>query len=125
MKRRRTAAQKARGRKGKRARNPLLVTLSNPTAASEAKALAAFRRFHRAEPSGVRDLGGKGPVLVALGDLVEVVYRPTRGARRGPAFVHRFGRGGVLAATADGRELVLIPSATRPFRVDWARGIVG
>lgn len=111
-------------RKRKRSRgNPDLITLSaNP---SSAAAAAAFEKFHRTKPKSIRQLGGKGPSLIALGDLLEVVYRPTRGVRRGPAFVHKFGRGAVLAATADGRELVCVPGKGKPFRVDWERGIVG
>lgn len=107
---------------GRRRANPSLMTLTNPVPSD---ALAAYRKFHRRAPTGVRKLGGKGPALVALGDLVEIVYKPTKGARRGPAFVHKFNAGAVLAATPDGRELVLLPSPRKPFRVDWERGIVG
>ena len=88
-------------------------------------AAAAYRKFHGIEPKKLRQLGGSGGALVALGDLLEVVYRPTKGQRRGPAFVHKFGRGAVLAATPDGAQLVLVPAPGRPFRVDWERGIVG
>lgn len=106
----------------RRRANPSLLTLTNPVPSD---ALAAYRRFHRRAPTGVRQLGGRGPALVALGDLVEIVYQPKKGARRGPAFVHRFGAGAVLAATPDGAELVLLPAPRKPFRVDWERGIVG
>jgi hypothetical protein len=111
-------------KKGPR-KNPHLMTLSNPARGDAAAAARAYERFHRTKPKSVRVLGGKGRTLVALGDLLEVIYRPTRGARRGPAFVHKFGQGAVLAATADGAELVLVPAPGRPFRVDWDRGIVG
>lgn len=108
-------AQQLRGRERLRRANP------TPTAA----AVEAFQRFHETAPRRVVQVKvpGSGD-LVALGDLVEIVYRPTRGARRGPAFVHKFGVGAILAASVDGRELVLVPGR-RPFRVDWERGIVG
>lgn len=104
-------------------KNPKLLVLANPT--PSAAALEAFRRFHDTEPKSIRKLPGKGPDLVALGDLVEIVYKPTRGVRRGPAFVHKFGKGAVLAATVDGSQVVLVPSQRKPFRVDWERGIIG
>lgn len=110
----------------RRRANPLLLTLHNPASpTTKAAALAAFREFHRTEPREVTRLPGDGPPLVVLGDLVEIVYRPTRGARRGPAFVHKFGAGARVAATSDGRQLVLLPNARKPFRVDWKRGIIG
>ena len=88
-------------------------------------AVVAYEAFHEVKPHKVRtvNVAGSGD-LVALGDLVEIVYRPTRGARRGPAFVHKFGAGAVVAASPDGSELVLVPGR-RPFRVDWHRGIIG
>lgn len=93
----------------------------NPTG----DALAAFRTFHEVDPKEIveRSIPAVRGDLVALGDLVAICYRPTRGWRRGPAFEHRFGRGAILAATADGKALVLIPGP-KPFRVDWRRGIV-
>lgn len=96
----------------------------NPT--PSAAAVRAFREFHECEPRGVRvvDVPGISGELIALGDLVEIVYRPTRGARRGPAFVHKFARGARVAATIDGKHLVLVPGP-RAFRVDWRRGIIG
>lgn len=109
-----------------RRRNPLLLTLTNPSkTATRAEALAAFRKFHETDPKDVSRLPGDGPPLICLGDLVEIVYRPTRGARRGPAFVHKFGPGARVAATVDGEHLVLLPNPRRPFRVDWSKGIVG
>lgn len=108
-------------------RNPTLMTLSNPSRAGNTMDAArqAYQTFHEMPAPKARNLGGDGPPLVALGELVEVVYQPTRGARRGPAFVHRFRRGAVLAATPDGQELVLLPSPKKPFQVDWKRGIIG
>ena len=119
-------ALRRKGASSRRRRNPELLTLTNPARLGDAAARAAFRKFHRVEPSGVRELGGPpGITLVALGDLVELVYRPSKGARRGPAFVHRFKAGATVAATADGRHVLLVANASRPFRVDFERGIVG
>lgn len=104
-------------------RNPLLV-LHNPTPSTAA--LAAFRKFHDADPQDVRTLPKGFPDLVALGTLRHVIYQPTHSARSGPAFKHRFGPGRhVLAATIDGKSLYIIPDKGRPFRVDWQRGIIG
>lgn len=98
---------------------------ANPSSAAMAAALRAYREFHGVEPQKQRQVAGSAPVLVALGQLREVVYQPTRGDRKGPAFFHRFGRGAWLAATPDGKSLVLVPAAGKPFRVKWDRGIVG
>lgn len=120
--------KRARRPAAKRRRNPELVTIGlagNPSRAPSAAALAAFRRFHDADPSGLRDLGPGMPDLVALGDLQAIVYRPTRSVRSGPAFEHQFGRGAILAATVDGRRLFCLPAKGKPFRVDWERGIIG
>jgi len=109
--------------------NPELVTLlANPTTAADfAAGLAAFRRFHATNPKAVRRIGRGKRVLVALGELREVVYSPRRGQRKGPAFFHRFRPGAVLAASTDGKELRIISAGQRGrrFRVDWSRGIVG
>lgn len=120
--RRRAAAPK------RRRRNPELVTIGlagNPSRAPSAAAIAAFRRFHQADPSGLRELGPGMPDLIALGDLKAIVYRPTRSARSGPAFEHQFGRGAILAATVDGKRLFCLPAKGKPFHVDWNRGIIG
>lgn len=118
-----------RRRRAIRRKNPQLVTLlANPNGATRAQvaaAIAASKRFHGVAPKKLRTVQGSGPPLVALGDMQAIEYRPTRGHRRGPAFRHKFGRGAVLAATADGKELVVIPANGKPFRVDWERGIVG
>lgn len=114
-------------RQAKRRCNPSeLLMLTNPTpGGAVAQAVAAYKRFHGVAPVKARRLAGSGPPLVALGQLREVVYQPTRGDRKGPAFFHRFGRGAVLAADPSGKHLFLVPSVGKPFRVDWERGIVG
>lgn len=85
----------------------------------------AYRRFHGVDPATVKKVPGRAPVLVALGQLKEVVYQPTRGVRKGPAFFHVFGKGATLAATPDGKHLILVPRLGKPFKVKWDRGIVG
>ena len=110
----------------RRRRNPELVQLLNPHGGGSLEAAKrAYLEFHGVEPKKVRKLPPGFPNLVAVGDLREITYRPTRGARRGPAFVHTFARGAVLAATPDGKQLVLLPHGKKPFRVDWDQGIVG
>lgn len=108
----------------KRRRNPDLLTLSNPSRADLARARAAYVRFHGVNPKEVRRGRGRG-VFIVLGELREVVYQPRRGQRRGPAFFHKFGRGAKLAASVDGKRLILVPRKGKPHRVDWERGIIG
>lgn len=109
----------------RRRRNPDLITIAgNPADAAMVAARAAFRKFHGTEPTKVRKIGrGKG-VLVALGQLGEVVYKPRRGDRKGPAWFHQFGPGVVLAATPDGKHLFIIDTKGNRRAVDWARGII-
>ena len=109
----------------RRRRNPDLLTIAgNPADASMVAARAAFRKFHGTEPTNARKIGrGKG-VLVALGQLGEVVYKPRRGDRKGPAWFHQFGPGVVLAATPDGKHLFIIDTKGNRRAVDWARGII-
>lgn len=119
-------------KKKRRRRNPDLVTvLGNPAPKDLPAAARAYREFHGVDPATVVEIAGpKDRVLVSLGELREVVYQPRRGDRKGPAFFHRFGRGAVLAATPDGKHLVIVPAGDvkrgrRSARVDWSRGIVG
>lgn len=117
-----------RSRKGKRENGQLLTILANPALSRSSvnpKALAAFRKFHQVEPKKLIKLPKGAPDLIVMGTLREVVYQPTRGVRKGPAFFHRFGKGARLAATVDGKQVFLIPDKGKPFRVDWERGIIG
>jgi len=123
-KRRRAVKTAGRARR----RNGELVTLlaGNPAPKPSAAARAAFKRFHAVDVQKVAaiDLPGE---WIALGELREVVYRPLpkEGARSGAEYFHTFGKGARLAASVDGKRLVLIPKKGRPFRVDWNLGIVG
>jgi len=110
--------------------NPHLLTISNPARPSRAAAaaVAAFQAFHgKITPrvNRVRRPPGAPAILVALGDLREIVYAATRGARRGPAWIHKFGRGAKLAADPSGKHLWIVRGRGSRVRVDWARGIVG
>jgi hypothetical protein len=121
-------AKMAKGRKRAaargRARNPELLTISgNPSRTGLEAARRAYRQFHGVEPDRMTKLGGKGPALVALGELREVVYQPRKGARKGPAFFHKFKAGNVLAVTADGKRLVIVDRRKRRS-VDFDLGIV-
>jgi len=110
-------------------RNPDLVILGNPTEEEDPEeidaAAQAFEEFHGVEPRAVRRIGRGRKALVALGDLKEIVYKPTRGERSGPAWFHEFGPGAVLAASVDGKELRIVKTGGRSMKVDWQRGIVG
>jgi hypothetical protein len=102
-------------------RNPQLAILSNPRDLDLAR--KAFRQFHATDPREVRRIGKGRKVLVALGDLRELVYQTRRGHRRGPAWFHKFGRGSKLAATPDGRRLFIVTPKGK-VAVDWKRGII-
>lgn len=120
--RRSSASSQKRGSK-KRRRNPELLTISNPTRAKLAKAANAYRQFHGVDPKKMTKLGNGGDVLIALGDLREIVYQPRRGDRKGPAFFHKFKPGNVLAVTADGKRLAIVDRKKRTA-VDFDLGIV-
>lgn len=104
----------------RRRTNPRLLIVGNPTRTAH----AAFRKFHGTEPSKVRRIDGDDD-LVALGDIVEVIYRPRTGVRTDADYVHKFNPGAILAATVDGTALHVIPNPRKPFHVDWSRGIIG
>lgn len=127
MKKRRRQAKAAKlTRASRRRKNGELVTLLAGNPSPSSKARAAFKRFHGVEVQKHRaiDLPGE---WVALGELREVVYKPLPkdGDRSGAEYFHKFGRGARIAASIDGKRLVLIPAKGRPFRVDWSLGIVG
>jgi len=88
------------------------------------KAVDAFETFHGGVEPRVRRIGKGNRVLIEIGRLREVVYQPRRGDRRGPAWVHKV-RGARLAATPDGKQLVIVIDPKHPMRFDPERGIVG
>lgn len=110
-----------------RKRNPLLAVVENPTArtAPSRAAVEAFQQFHGEKPKRLRAIElPQIDELVALGGLTRLEYRPTMGRRRGPTYFHDLLPGATLAADPSGRFLVILPGS-RPFRVDWTRGIIG
>lgn len=116
-------------KKRARRRNAELVTLlaGNPSRLQPSKgARAAFRRFHGVDVQKLRQIALPGE-WVALGELLDLSYRPKPkgGARSDADYVHRFKRGAIVAASVDGKRLVLIPNGSKPFKVDWDLGIVG
>lgn len=118
------ARSRGRGRGAKRSkRNPNLVTITNPAKRDLQKAVDAYREFHGVDPESMFRLGKGNKVLVALGELKEVVYQPRRGHRKGPAFFHKFKPGNVLAVSSDGRELRIVDTKRRRA-VKFDRGIV-
>lgn len=105
-------------------RNPQVLTIGNPGRAELSKAVAAYKEFHGVNPASARKIGkGKG-VLVALGELVEITYKPRRGERKGTAWFHRFRKGAVLAGTPDGKKLYIVDREGGRKAVDWSRGII-
>lgn len=111
-----------RRRKRRPRKNPQLLTI-NPTDRQVAAAVRAYRQFHGVDPKRAIKLGPRGGVLVALGELREIVYQPRRGARKGPAYFHHFQPGNLLAATPDGKRLVIVDRKNRRA-VDFDLGIV-
>lgn len=108
-----------------RRRNPQILTIGNPRGRTElAKAVRAYERFHGVKPKVAKKGKGTG-VWIELGKAREVIYEPTKGERRKAPYRHKFGRGAVLAASADGKRLAIFPGSGSRMRVDWARGIVG
>lgn len=106
--------------------NPQLLTIGNPASSKElAAALKAYRRFHGCDPKQTSKVpNGEGRVLIALGELRRIDYRPSRGDRRGPTWFHHFRPGVVLAATPDGKQLFIVDRKTGKRLVDWERGII-
>lgn len=119
-----TARARRKGKTSSKRSNPDLLMLANPNV-ELARAREAFVKFHGVEPRSIKKIGRGKRALVALGDAREIVYRPTRGMRRGPAFVHTFGAGLILATDAEGRGLYLVPLEGNATRVDFAKGIIG
>lgn len=109
-------------RKRRKRRNPELLTV-NPARSGLAAALSAYQQFHGMRPQKATKLGNGKGVLIALGELREIVYQPRRGDRKGPAWFHKFKPGNVLAVTADGKKLVIVDRRRRRA-VDFDRGIV-
>lgn len=104
-------------------RNPQVLTINPSAANSLERAREAYRTFHGCDPEKVRRIGkGKG-VLIALGELLRIDYKPRRGDRKGTAWFHHFRKGAVLAGTPDGKRLFIIDREGKRA-VDWARGIV-
>lgn len=108
----------------RRKKNPELLTIAGNPAERFDAAARAYRTFHGVEPKKARRIGkGKG-VLIALGDVGEIVYKTRRGDRKGPAWWHRFKRGAVLAGSPDGKHLCIIDTTGKTQLVDWERGII-
>lgn len=116
------AAPARRRRRTSRRRNPELLTV-NPSASELRKAAREYQRFHGVKPKRATKLGKGRGVLIALGELREIVYQPRRGSRRGPAWFHKFKPGNVLAVSADGKRLVIVDRRNRKA-VDFDYGIV-
>lgn len=107
--------------------NPHLLTLGNPspiTGAHMRAAVAAYKRFHGVEPKPSQIHRGDGNgILIALGELCRVDYKPRRGDRRGPTWFHHFKPGAVLCTSPDGRRLVVLDRQGKRL-VDFDRGII-
>lgn len=107
-----------RARKG----NPHLLTIGNPE--DIAAAVRAYERFHgvKPKPGQIHHGRGKG-ILIALGELDRIDYRPRRGDRAGPIWFHHFKPGCVLCTDPDGRRLVVLDRSGKRL-VDFDRGII-
>ena len=111
----------------RRKANPHLLTLGNPskvTSEHVRAAIAAYKRFHGVEPKpGQIHRGDGNGILIALGELCRVDYKPRRGDRSGPTWFHHFKPGAVLCTSPDGRRLVVLDRHGKRL-VDFDRGIV-
>lgn len=104
-------------------RNPHLLTIGNPSP-DMAAAIRAYKRFHGiAPPPGSIKYGDGNGVLIALGELSRIDYRPRKGDRRGPIWFHHFKPGCVLCTDPAGRRLVVLDRHGKRL-VDFDRGIV-
>lgn len=107
--------------------NPLLMTVTNPRkakAGSLEAARKAYRTFHGVEAGKPVRFGPGNLVLLAIGDLKEIIYKPSKGDRKGPAWYHQFGKGAILATDPEGKKLYIVDRSGK-IRVDFDRGIIG
>lgn len=87
------------------------------------EALDAYREFHGCDPTEALVIGNGRRVAVMLGDAIEIVYKPNRGERRGPAFVHKI-TSRVAVAAVPGGVPRLIPFRGSTFRFDPRYGLM-
>lgn len=98
--------------------------IHNPSRRPELKrALAQYRKFHGVNPRKALKRGTGKQVLVALGDVVEIVYEPRRGQRKRVHWVHKFKQRAILATDENGRGLFIVDPKGRVM-VDFGAGIV-
>lgn len=110
-------------RKVRRRKNAQLLTITNPSKIPAAL-LRRYRAFHGVNPKRAL-VSGRGKVkgLIALGDVVEIVYEPKRGERKRIHWFHKFKRKAILATDVTGKELYIVDPKGRVM-VDFQRGIV-
>jgi hypothetical protein len=101
---------------------------------SKDKASKLYQDFHGIQPRP-RMVRYEAPVepLVAIGDLVNIEYKPRRGCRAGTHFTHESGDTGtrilktnlILAVDATGKNFFLLRKNGSRYPVFTERGIIG
>ena len=83
--------------------------LANPIPASRVQARRKYQEFHAAAPKKTVSVS---PIdtseLVELGKALEIGYKSKKWEGKNNNYLHKFGRGVRLCATADGKALVIV-----------------
>lgn len=96
--------------------------LANPIPASRVRARKKYKEFHAADPKKTVSVSEiDTSELVELGKALEIGYKSKKWEGRNNNYLHKFGRGVRLCATADGKALVIVGGKLDTTE----RGIVG
>jgi hypothetical protein len=81
---------------------------SNPVPEGRAQAKKLFEEFHERKPKKTKTIEAiDASELVQLGDALEIGYRSNKWTGKKENYLHSFGKGVKLMATADGKTLVI------------------
>ena len=107
-------------------KNPQLLTaFGNPVSSrSLARAMSAYEQFHGVRAKEALRVGRGRGVLIMIGMAKEIIYKPRRGIRKGPAFYHKITSPVALAATPDGKKVFFVPLGGSRFRWDPRYGLM-
>jgi len=83
--------------------------LANPIPASRVQARRKYQEFHAAAPKKTVSVSPiDASELVELGKALEIGYKSKKWEGKNNNYLHKFGRGVRLCATADGKALVIV-----------------